>query len=256
MSQKVVATIEARMTSTRLPGKSMKKILGKPMLELLLERVKRSRLIDEIVVATTSNSTDDIIEGLTKQMSVGCFRGSENDVLDRVLKAAKYSKADIILELWGDSPLIDHRILDELIEYYFKSDFDCIGTTLPNFKKTYPIGLSALIFSRKILEEVESTTQNPSDRENVSNYIYEHPEKYKIAYLPCPPTLDFPKLRFTVDEQSDFDVVKAVFENLYPINPDFSAKEVVDFLNSNSDVRNINQHVVQRRLPAWDKFTA
>lgn len=254
MTQKVVASIEARMTSTRLPGKSMKKIVGKPMLELLLERVKRTRRIDEVVVATTSNSTDDIIEELTKQMSVRCFRGSEIDVLGRVLKAAKSTDADVILELWGDSPLIDHRILDELIEYYFKNDFDCIGTTLPNFKKTYPLGLSALIFSRKILEEVDNTTQNPVDRENVSNYIYEHPEKYKIAALPCPPELNFPNLRFTVDEQSDFDVVKAVFEKLYPVNPDFSTPEAINFLNSNSDIRDLNKHVVQRRLATWDKF--
>ncbi|HVZ62343.1 MAG TPA: glycosyltransferase family protein [Candidatus Nitrosotalea sp.] len=254
MSGKLVATIEARMTSTRLPGKSMKSIVGKPMLELLLERVKKTKGIDEIVVATTSNSTDDIIADLARQMSVECFRGSENDVLDRVLKAAKSANADIILELWGDSPLIDHRILDDLIEFYFKNDFDCIGTTLPNFKKTFPLGLSSLIFSRKILEEVNIITQNPSDRENVSNYIYEHPEKYKIADLPCPPELNFPNLRFTVDEQSDFDVVKTIFEKLYPINKDFSAIEVVNFLNSNPNILDINKHVVQRTLPAWNKF--
>ena len=254
ISMRIVATIEARMSSTRLPGKSMKKILGRPMLELLIERVKNCRKIDQIIVVTTKKSTDNIIEELSKKISVNCFRGSEDDVLDRVLKAAKSANADIILELWGDSPLIDSNILDNLIKYYLENDFDCVGTTLPNFKKTYPLGLSALIFPTKILDEIDKITQNPDDRENVSNYIYEHSEKYKVASLPCSDELNFPNLRFTVDEQSDFDVVKIIFENLYPINPKFSADDVIKFLNSNPHIKNLNKKVVQKRLKAWNKF--
>ncbi len=251
---KVVATIEARMTSTRLPGKSMKSILGKPMLEILIERVKNCKKIDTIVVATTENKTDDIIEELSKKTSVNCFRGSEEDVLDRVLKAAKSAKADVIVELWGDSPLIDPFLIDEIIEYYLENDYDCVGTTLPNFKKTFPLGLSVLIFPTRILDEVDKLTQKPEDRENVSNYIYEHPEKYKIGAMPCPDDLNFPELRFTVDEASDFELVKTVFENLYPTNKDFRASDVIKFLNSNPQVRNLNRHVVQRRLDTWNKF--
>ncbi len=251
---KVVATIEARMTSSRLSGKSMKPILGKPMLQLLIERVKNCKKIDVIMVATTQNATDDIIEELSKKMSVNCFRGSENDVLDRVLKAAKSVKGDIIVELWGDSPLIDPFLIDEIVKYYLENDYDCVGTILPNFKKTFPVGLSVLIFPTKILDEVDKITQKPEDRENVSNYIYEHPEKYKIASMQCPDELNFPNLRFTVDEESDFELVKTVFENLYPINNNFRASDVIKFLNSNPQVRNLNKHVIQRRLAAWDKF--
>ena len=251
---KIVATIETRMGSTRLPGKSMRKILDKPILQLLLERVKNSKLINEIVIATTENKENDVIEELAKSMSVNCFRGSEHDVLDRVLKAAKSVNADIILELWGDTPLIDPRILDELIKYYLDNDYDCVGTVLPNFKKTYPLGISALIFSTKILGEIDKITQNPDDRENVSNYIYEHPEKYKIAPLPCPHELNFPDLRLVVDEQNDFDLIKIIFENLYPFNPNFDTINVIKFLNSNPKLKNLNKHVVQKRLAAWDKF--
>ncbi|TLX79092.1 MAG: spore coat biosynthesis protein F [Thaumarchaeota archaeon] len=251
---KVVATIEARMTSSRLSGKSMKSILGKPMLQLLIERVKNCKKIDAIVVATTENATDDIIEELSKKMSVNCFRGSENDVLDRVLKAAKSVKGDIIVELWGDSPLVDPILIDEIVEYHLENNYDCVGTTLPNFKKTFPLGLSVLIFPTKILDEVDKITQKPEDRENVSNYIYEHPEKYKIAPMQCPDELNFPNLRFTVDEESDFELVKTVFENLYPTNNNFRASDVIKFLNSNLQVRNLNKHVIQRRLAAWDKF--
>lgn len=251
---KIVSTIEVRMTSTRLPDKSMRAILGKPMLQLLIERIKKCKKINEIVIATTDNHSDDIIEHLAKKMNISCYRGSENDVLDRVLQAVKSVDGDLILELWGDSPLIDSTVLDRVIDYYLENDFDCVGTTLPNFPKTYPIGLSALMFPTKILEEVETITQNPIDRENVSNYIYEHPEKYKIGQVPCPTELNFPELRLTVDEQRDFDLVSMVFENLYPLNPSFSAADVIKFLNSNPKIRDLNRDIKQRSLKSWDKF--
>ena len=251
---RIISTIEARMTSTRLTGKSMKEIIGKPILELLVERVKNCKKIDQIVIATTDNSSDDVIEELAVKMSVGCFRGSEDDVLDRVLNAAKSFGADIILELWGDSPLMDSHILDNIIEYYLQNDFDCVGTTLPNFPKSFPLGLSSLIFSTKILEEVARLTQNPVDRENVSNYIYEHPEIYKIAQLSCPPELNHPNIRLTVDEQKDFDLIKIIFENLYPMNPNFSAADAIKFLNSNPEIRDLNKDIMQKKLESWSKF--
>lgn len=251
---KIVATIEARMTSTRLPGKSMKKILGKPMLQIMIERLKNCKTLNDIVIATTDNVKDDEINDLAKKMNVKCFRGSENDVLDRVLKAAQSSNADIIVELWGDAPLVDPNILDYLTKYYLENKFDCVGTVMPNFKRTYPVGISALMFPTKILQEVDKKTQNPIDRENVSNYIYEHPEEYDISPLPCPDELNFPHIRFEVDEQNDFDVVSKIYENLYPINPNFTTLDIINFLNSNPHIRDSNKHVVKRRLPTWDKF--
>lgn len=251
---KIVASIEARMGSTRLPGKSMKKILGKPMLQLMIERVKNCNKIDEIVIATSKNKENDKIEELSKKLGVSYFRGSEEDVLDRVLKGAKSVNADIILESWGDCPLTDPLVLDDLIKYYLENNFDCVGTILPNFKKTYPLGISALIFSTKVLDEINKITHDPVDRENVSNYIYEHPEKYKLSPLPCPPELNFPNLRLVVDEQSDFDLIKIIFENLYPSNPKFNTKEIIKFLNSNPNIRNMNKDVDQKRLKTWDNL--
>ena len=251
---KIVATIEARMSSTRLPSKSMKKILGKPMLELMIERVKNCNKIDEIVIATSVRPENDVIESLAKKMEVGCFRGSEDDVLDRVLKSAKSVNSDTIVELWGDSPLIDANILNNLIDFYQKNEYDCVGTTFPNFEKTYPSGLSALIFPLKILDEIDRITQNPNDRENVSNYIYEHPNKYKIAPLPCPKELNFPNLRLTVDEQSDFDLINIIFKKLYSTNPEFSAAKVIELLNSDPELSEMNKHVIQRKLSVWDKL--
>jgi len=251
---KIVASIEVRMTSTRLHGKSMKTICYKPMLQLLIERVKRSKKIDEIVIATTSNKSDDVIENLAEMMCVKCFRGSENDVLDRVLKGIHSVKGDIIVELWGDSPLIDYNIIDRTIEYYLENNYDCVGTAFPNFKKTFPYGLTVLVFPTKKLEEIDKITQNPEDRENVSNYIYEHPDKYKIGIVPCPKELNFPNLRFTVDHENDFQLVKTVFEKLYPINENFLATEVVAFLNSNPEVRKLNENISQHELSNWYKL--
>ncbi len=251
---KIVATIEARMSSERLPGKSLRKILGKPMLELLIERVKSSTLIQDIVIATSSKKDNQPIEDLAKRLNIHCFRGSEDDVLDRVLNAAKSVKGELIVELWADSPLIDPQVLDNMIEYYKENDFDCIGTTLPNFTKTYPIGFSALIFPTKILEEISKITHNPVDRENVSNYIYEHPEKYKIAPFPCPKELDHPEFRLTVDEESDFRLIESIFQNLYPKNPKFTAPDVIKFLLSNPDIAKINSNVAQRKLDSWKRF--
>lgn len=240
------------MSSSRLPGKPLKKILGKPMLQLHLERVKRATKIDEIIIATTNNPIDNEIENIAKIMGVKFFRGSENDVLDRVLKAAEYVNADVILELWGDAPLMDPKILDNLVEFYLNNDYDAVGTMLPNFPYTYPIGLSALIFSTKILVEISKITKNPIDRENVSNYIYEHPDRYKVAPLPCPKELNFPEIRIEVDEERDFEVVSKIFEEIYPKNPNFGAEDIIKFLNSYPQIRDLNRKVVKRRLPYWD----
>ncbi len=251
---KIVASIEARMGSSRLPGKTMKKILGRPMLELMIERVQDSKEIDDIVIATSSSKSDDVIQELTSKLDVNCFRGSEDDVLDRVLNAAKMVKADTILELWGDCPLIDPEILDKLISFYKNNDVDCSGTVLPNFKKQFPLGISALIFSTDILDDVARITNSLEDRENVSNYIYEHPELYKIVPLPCPPELNFPNLRLVVDEERDFELIKNIFEGLYPQDPHFGTLKIIEFLNNNPSLKDLNKDVVQRRLSSWDKF--
>jgi len=250
-----VAIIEARMSSSRLPGKTMKKILEKPMLELMIERVLKSKKINEVIIATSVNPENDPIEKLGNKLEVRCYRGSENDVLDRVLKAAHSCEADVIIELWGDCPLIDPSILSNLVEFYENNEYDCVGTMLPNFEKKYPLGLSALIFSTKILEQVNELAHDVLDRENVSNYIYEHPEKYKIAPLPCPRNLDYPNLRLVVDQISDFELVRIVFENLYPIDKCFSAVNVIEFLNSNPKIRDLNKYVKQRTLPKWNELS-
>ena len=169
---KIVATIEARMESSRLPGKTLSPILGRPMLELLLERVRRARRVDEVVVATTDHAADQPIEALARLLGAGCFRGSSDYVLDRVLRAAQAHQADLIVELTGDCPLLDPEVIDQVIEVFLSGEYDYVSNVLT---RTYPRGLDTQVFPVRVLQEVASLTQDPADRENVSLYIYEHP---------------------------------------------------------------------------------
>lgn len=242
---KILATIEARVGSSRLPGKVLRPILGRPMLELMIERVRQASNIKQIVLATSRNTLDDPLEALALRLGIGCYRGSEDDVLDRVLQAAKTYKAEHIVELWGDTPLIDPQIIDQAVHYYLNNNYDCIGTCLD---KKFPWGMSLLIFSTAVLDEVSKITDDPVDRENVSSYIYGHPERYKIGHLPCPKELQRPEIRLTVDEQPDLELVETIFEHFAASGTVFSTIEIIQFLDSHPDIKNINRMVKQKKL--------
>jgi spore coat polysaccharide biosynthesis protein SpsF len=242
---KIIATIEARMTSSRLPGKILRPILGKPTLELLIERLSYVKKIDQIVVATTSNSTDDIVEELTRHLGVGCYRGSEDDVLDRVLKAAQHYNADIIVEITGDCPLIDPDVIDHLIDIFIHNSYAYVSNTL---KQTYPNGLDAQVFSVKTLEEVSRLTQDPADHEHVSLYIYEHPERYSLFNLESGLPEKNWDLRLTVDTIEDFELIRSIYEELYPKNRVFSLKEILGLLDRKPELVCMNKHIQQKAV--------
>lgn len=242
---KTVAIIEARMTSTRLPGKHMLPILGRPMLELLIERLKRAHLIDQVVVATTINSTDDVIEQLTCRLGVGCFRGSEMDVLDRVLRAAQTNKADVIVEITGDCPLVDPVIIDQVITHYQNSDYDYVSNVL---ELTYPIGMDVQVFSTAVLEKVARLTQDPVDHEHVSLYIYEHPELFTLFNVRSDLSEKYWNARLTVDTREDFEVIKKIYESLYLHNPAFTLDDIVDLLEKQKGILEINRHIEQKKV--------
>ncbi len=240
---KIVSTIEARMGSTRLPGKTMKEIVGKPMLELLIERLKRTKRIDEIVVATTTEPEDRVIAELAERIGVKCFRGSSEDVLDRVLRAAKTYQGDIIVEMTGDCPLLDPVLVDRIINIYLENTYDYVSNAI---KRTYPRGLDTQVFSVNVLNEVSKLTNDPADRENVSLYIYEHPERYRLYNVEAPPEYRHPGYRWTVDSKEDFQFVKEVYENLYYKNPDFLAADIMKLLKEKPDLCEINAYIKQK----------
>jgi spore coat polysaccharide biosynthesis protein SpsF len=243
--KKIIATIEARFASTRLPGKTLLEICGKPALELIIERLKRSKFLDGVIIATTVNPDCDAIEKLAKKLNIGCFRGSEDDVLDRVLRAAKHYKGDIIVEITGDETLIDPVVVDEVIEFYLANNFDYVSNVL---ERRYPRGLDTQVFATRILEEVSKLTNDPADRENVSLYIYEHPKKYKLGNVKAPEELNHPGWRWTLDTIEDFEFLKTVYEALYPVKKDFDSYDVLRYLEQNPHVSEINGAVRQKAL--------
>jgi len=231
---KLVATIEARMTSTRLPGKVLMPVLGRPMLEFMVERVKRVPEIDQIVIATTVNDTDQPIVDLAGRLGVGCFRGSERDVLGRVLLAAQAYEADIITELTGDCPLIDPEVISLIINRFHTEDADYVSN-VP--KRTYPIGMETQVFPTRVLSEVAARTNDPLDREHVSRYIYHHTDSYRIVTVESGLPEQWHGFGLTLDTPEDYDLIRQVFEELYPSNPEFKLGDILGCLEGRPELR-------------------
>jgi spore coat polysaccharide biosynthesis protein SpsF len=237
---RVLATIEARMTSTRLPGKVLAEVQREPMLQLMLNRLSRSQVLTGVCVATTTNPEDNAIARLAESAGSACFRGSEDDVLDRVLGAARGNAADVVVELTADCPLIDAAILDACVFAYFANDVHFAANCLV---ETFPRGLDVKVFSTDVLGEVASLTDDPADHEHVSLYIYEHPERYRLCNVPAVGGLHRPDWRWTVDTGEDLDFVRAV---VYALGTSCSARDVAVFLAERPDVVAINGHVRQK----------
>lgn len=227
---KIVATIEARMTSSRLPGKVLMDLVGKPVLQHIIERLEKSAVLDEIVVATTVNDTDQPIVDLCK--SIGCkyYRGSEEDVLLRVLEAAKSVEADLIVEITGDCPVIDRRHVDYLVDMFKNGEYDYVSNII---ERSFPRGFDTQVFPVRILEKVNQLTKEPSDHEHVSLYIYNNPDKFRLKNWKAKGKMNNPELEITLDTLVDYELIKEIYENLYFENNDFSAEDVVDFLVNN-----------------------
>ena len=242
---RVFATIEARMTSSRLPGKVLMQAVGKPMLQHMIERLKRVPSLDGIVVATTINSADDAVAELAKRLDVGFHRGSEEDVLNRVLDAAYSHNVDIIVETTGDCPLIDPAVVEHCIQCYFGADVDYVSNVI---KRTYPIGMDTQVFATDILADVAARTDDPDDHEHVSLYIYRHPELYRLLNFPGPPELARPDLALTLDTAEDFQLISNILEALYPSNPKFGLADILRLIDANPELCEVNAHVQRKHV--------
>lgn len=246
-AQRVVCIVQARMGSTRLPGKVLRPILGKPMLGLLVERLTYAKTLDDIVVATTAHDRDDPIEALTRDRGVGCFRGSEDDVLDRVLRAAHAARADVIVEITGDCPLMDPALVDEVTGVYLAGAWDFVGNRRgAAIKPVYPDGFGIRVFATAILEDVDRRARDRRDREHVSIYVWEHPERYSLFQVMGDVPARYWDLRLTVDTAEDFALMQAIFERLYPGNPAFSLGDVLALVDAEPGLLDLNRHVRRR----------
>ncbi len=242
---KIVATIEARMTSTRLPGKVLKPCLGRQMMELLVERVKRSRLIDEIVISTTVNQTDDVLVRCAQDLGVGYYRGSEEDVVERVVGAMDAAGADIVVQLTGDCPLLDWAVVDQLIRLYQANTFDYVSNTLV---RSYPRGLDCQVVSMETLRESLRIASDPAQHEHVCLSIYERPERFRLFNLMAPPALCYPGQRWTLDTEQDYRFISTIYEALYAKNPAFTSADILAFLQANPAVESINSEIRQKAV--------
>ena len=237
-NSKVVAIIQARTGSTRLPSKVLMPIVGKPMLWHVIDRLKHSKNVNLIVVASTVKDSDKPVFEIARESNVGEFAGSEEDVLDRYYQAAKKFNADTIVRITADCPLIDPEIVDRLIAYYKNNNIDYVNTG-PSF----PEGVDAEVFSFAALETSWKKATKHFEREHVSMYIHGHPEEFKVARIEN--ETDMSQLRFTVDTPKDIEVVRAIFENLYSKDKLFNLKQIVDFLSIHPEVTNLNKDTIR-----------
>jgi spore coat polysaccharide biosynthesis protein SpsF len=232
--------IQARMTSSRLPGKVLRPILGRPMLSYQIERLRQARGFDRLVVATTIKRTDDVVAEFCRAEGLDCYRGSENDVLARYYEAAVEAAASEIVRVTSDCPLLDPEVVERVIATFRDVGCDYASNML---QLTFPYGMAVEVMSFAALREAHSQAQDPVEREHVTPYIYRRPEQFRIESVEMTPNRS--DHRWTVDTVEDFTLVARIFEALYPANPNFRMDDVVALLETRPDWREINRHVRQ-----------
>lgn len=243
---KTVAIIQSRMSSSRLPGKVLKEAGGRPLLERMVERVRQAKRIDETVVATTVDPSDDTIVEFCEKRSIPVFRGNLMDVLDRYYQAALAYQASVIVRLTGDCPLIDPTLIDETLELMDReqADFAC-NRLPPPMTRTYPIGLDVEAVTFSALETAWKKAAEKHEREHVMPYFYEVPGRFKVEKLDYP--IDYGTLRWTVDTPEDLDFVRAVYDSLGNRN-DFSWLDVLKLVQEHPELSEINAGIHHKTM--------
>lgn len=236
----ITAILQARMSSTRLPGKVLRTVLGRPLLALQLERVRRSLRIERLIVATSDRDEDAPVAGLAAAEGVDCFRGSLDDVLDRFYRAALPSKPQYVVRLTGDCPLADPAIIDSVIELCERGGYDYASNAL---RPTFPDGLDVEVVRFRCLEEAWREARLPSEREHVLPFVHRRPDRYKIGILQN--DVDLSRLRWTVDEPEDLELVTRIYEALYAGNPAFSTADVLRLIEREPALAEINSRHVR-----------
>lgn len=240
-----LAILQARMSSTRMPNKVLKKINGKELLKYECERLSKSKKIDKLIIATSTDISDNEIEKFSLKNDIEIYRGSLDDVLERYFQCAKRYKEKNnieslnIIRVTGDCPIIDVNVVDEVIEVFENGNYDYVSNTL---MPTYPDGMDVEICTYEALANAHYNATYSSDREHVTLYIKKSEKftKHNVASI-----YDFSHLRMTVDEQNDFELIKMILENLYEENPNFSYLDAIVFMSKNPDTFYINSEIMR-----------
>ena len=240
-NKKTLAIIQARMNSSRLPGKVLMPINGRPMLDYMIERVSSASEIDDFVIATSTESSDNPIEEFCKANNVNFFRGNLDDVLDRFYEASKISDASIIVRLTGDCPLVDPKILDAMVGIYKINSYDYIANRAPPEGITFPEGMDVEIFSRKALEKAWRLAKKPSEREHVTFYFWKNEDLFSIYRYDLDENLS--NYRLTVDYPEDFELIEIIIENFSDQFIHADLKQIINFLEDNPELLALNKNI-------------
>jgi spore coat polysaccharide biosynthesis protein SpsF len=243
---RIVATVEARMSSSRLPGKVLLPANGKPMLAHLVDRLRSIDALDGIVLATTVNPADDVLETFALDEGIDCFRGNEQDVMGRVIGAGDHADADVLVEFTGDCPIVDPEIVEQSIQFFLCNHCEYVST---GHVSSYPQGTcDNQIFFLNTLKRSAEMTSDPEDREHVTHHIKRHPEIFVQAYLIGPPDLYWPDMHLLLDTKDDYVLLKRIIEHFGDTNPHFGCAETLNLLSSRPDWPALNQDVKRTRL--------
>ena len=238
--------IQARVGSSRLPRKILSKVTGKEILLHVIERVLRSSMIDEVIVATTTSPNDSFVADLIHNLNhekVSVFRGSEDDVLDRYYQAAKIKNSDVIVRITSDCPLIDWELLDRMVKKFAEGNYDYVSNVLT--KRTYPRGLDVEVFSFSILKKMWGTCREKREREHVTTYVRENPSLFKTFNFEQ--ETDLSNLRWTVDEEDDLKLIRLIYDALYLRNPDFKTSDILNLIKERPELATMNIHIEQKK---------
>lgn len=231
---RTIGIIQARTSSTRLPGKILLPVMGRALIEYQIERVLRARLIDRLILATTASAEDDSVEDVCRRMGIDCFRGSRDNVLERFYLAAEMYEPAHVVRLTGDCPLSDPYLIDEVIAFYLDSGCDYVANCIT---PCFPDGLDVEVFSFKALKEAYSKAVLPSHLEHVTPYLRQE-GLFKVMEFPA--DCSHADLRWTVDEHEDFLLIKGILEGLYPAGRAFGWRSVLYFLNEHPELAGLN----------------
>jgi len=241
---RVIASIEARMGSSRFPGKVLVDIGGQPALTRLLRRLRACRSLDGIILATSSASGDDALQAWAQAEGVAAFRGSEEDVLARVVGAQRAMESDVVVEVTGDCTLLDPELIDLGVVTFLENDCDVVTNVR---KLSFPMGMDVQVYRLRDLEEVERTISDPAVREHVSLYFYEHPERYRIIHMFAPARWHAPDYRFQLDYPEDHRFLKEVYARLEAEHGDgFGIEEIMALLSREPSLVDINRHCIEK----------
>lgn len=239
---RTAAIVQARMGSTRLPGKVLEPLLGKPMLARQVERMRRARSLDGIVIATTCHAGDDSIANFAREEGLPVFRGPEHDVLSRYVGAARTFGVENVIRITADCPLMEPTLIDEAVGIFAAGGADYVSNMI---EPTYPYGLAVEVFSVRSLFEADKQAARPAEREHVTPYLYWNPSRFRLHALQMKP--DLSHHRWTVDTPEDLELVRRIYGALYPDRPAFVMADVLALLEANPSWAAINAHVVQKK---------